>query len=326
MNKNDIDTFDCVLRALRERGSCAGLVRPWEYHAWKAQLEVALGCPVVSKSTMAEFSRGAFKFHWARENKVEKRSASMALGSLVDCLVLTPDYFDELYLCEEKQVAVKKDGTPYANGQQDAEQKRRWEAAAAEGVTVISPEDKARGEAIAEQARRHLAQYGMADESSYASQYAVWVYMTEVDGVELACPVVVTGMFDILPDARDDIWDLKSTSEDVSNVERLCYTMEDYKYGLQAAIYLDLYNVVAAEDTRDKFSFLFVGTSEPYMSRVVGMGSAVIDMYREEYRRLLREYCVAWKMGDWGSPEHSMVWFMPSRKEWKRLQEGEFVK
>lgn len=324
--KKDVNKFDCVLRALRERGACAGLVRPWEYHAWKPMLEAALGCPVVSKSTLAEFSRGAFKYHWARENKVEKKSASMELGSLVDCLVLTPDYFDELYLCEAKLVAVKKDGTPYANGQQDPEQKKRWEAAAAEGVTVLTPDELAKGEAIAAQARRHLAQYGMPDEGEFMSQYAVWVYMTELDGVPLACPVVVTGMFDILPDVSDDIWDLKTTSEDVSNIERLCYTMEDYKYGLQAAIYLDLYNVVEPDDKRDKFRFLFVGTAEPYMSRVVGMDSTVIDMYREEYRRLLREYCVAWKMGDWGAPEQSMVWFMPSRKEWKRLQEGEYVK
>lgn len=323
-----MDSFDVVLGLLKESGACAGLVEPGAYHAWKPKMEAALGCPVVSKSTLSEFARGAFKFKWARDNKVEKKSAGMALGSLVDCLTLTPELFETQYLCEEKQVAVKKDGTPYANGQQDAEQKARWEAAAQDGVQVISPEEKARGEAIAAQAVGHLERYGLVRDESFLSQFAVWVYMTEVDGVPLACPVVVTGMFDIFPtDETLGIWDLKTTGEDVFNYERLCYSMEDWKYGMQAAMYLDLANAVYGEDgKRDVFRFLFVGTAEPYMSRVVGMDAQVVDLYREEYRRLLRAYCVAWKMGDWGESCLDMRWFMPSRKEWKRLQEGELVK
>lgn len=321
-------SYDVVLRSLKEAGACAGVVEPEAYHAWKPMLEAELGCPVVSKSTLAEFARGAFKFKWSRDHKIEKKSASMALGSLVDCLTLTPELFETQYLCEEKQVAVKKDGTPYSNGQQDAEQKRRWEAAAEEGVSVISREQLAQGEAIAAQAVEHLERYGLRRDETFLSQVAVWVYMTEVDGVPLACPVVVTGMFDILPDDVSlGIWDLKTTSEDVNNYERLCYSMEDWKYGLQAAMYLDLCNVVYGEDgQRDVFRFLFVGTTEPYMSRVVGMDSQVVDLYRAEYRSLLRAYCVAWKMGDWGEACLDTRWYMPSRKEWKRLQEGELVK
>ena len=321
-------SYDVVLRSLKEAGACAGVVEPQAYHAWKPMLEAALGCPVVSKSTLAEFARGAFKFKWARDHKIEKKSASMALGSLVDCLTLTPELFETQYLCEEKQVAVKKDGTPYSNGQQDAEQKRRWEAAAEEGVTVICREQLAQGEAIAAQATEHLERYGLHRDETFLSQVAVWVYMTELDGVPLACPVVVTGMFDIFPDDESlGIWDLKTTSEDVNNYERLCYSMEDWKYGLQAAMYLDLCNVVYGEDgQRDVFRFLFVGTTEPYMSRVVGMDSQVVDLYRAEYRSLLRAYCVAWKMEDWGEACLDTRWYMPSRKEWKRLQEGELVK
>ena len=316
-------TFDEVLRSLREEGVCGGTVDPQAYHAMKPMLEEALGVPVVSKSTLSEFSKGAYRFHWNRVNMVERKTESMALGSLVDCLTLTPELFDEQYLCEEKQVALKKDGTPYANGQQDAEQKARWEAAAAEGVTVISTEQRARGEAIAAQATGHLAGCGLVLGETFTSQFAVWVYMTEVDGEPLATPMVVTGMFDILPHEGDAIDDLKTTSVEVDNFEKLRYTMEDFGYGEQAAMYLDLYNAFKPEDARTRFSFLFVGVNEPVMSRFVEMTPVIIDIYRGEYRAKLRKYATAWKTRDWGEAQLEPCIFLPTAREMKRIQKGD---
>ena len=315
-------TFDEVLRSLRTEGVCGGTVDPQAYHAMKPMLEKALGVPVVSKSTLHDFSKGAYKFHWNKLNKVEKKTESMALGSLVDCLALTPELFEEQYLCEEKKVAVKKDGTPYANGQQDAEQKARWEAAATEGVTVISMEQKAKGEMIAAQAVKHLAERGIVLGETATSQFAVWVYMTEIDGAALATPVVVTGMFDILPHEGDEIQDLKSTSVEVDNFEKVRFTIEDFGYGEQGAMYLDLYNAYKPEDARTRFSFLFVGTSEPVMSRFVEMSPVCIEIYRDEYRAKLRKYALAWKSQDWGNAELETRIFMPSAREMKRIQKG----
>lgn len=315
-------TFDEVLRSLRKEGVCGGQVDPQAYHAMKPMLEEALGVPVVSKSTLSEFSRGAFRFRWNKEHKVEKKSESMALGSLVDCLTLTPELFDEQYLCEEKKVAVKRDGTPYANGQQDAEQKARWEAAAAEGVTVISTEQLEKAQAIADQATSHLASRGLVCGESFTSQFAVWVYMTEVDGRELPCPVVVTGMFDVLPNVGNRIEDVKTTSVEVDNFDKLCVVMESFGYGLQGAMYLDLWNAYKPEDPREEFSFLFVGTSEPIMSRYVDMSPVCIDIYRTAYMELLRKYVQTWALGDWGQAELETRVFLPSVREMNRLQKG----
>lgn len=308
-----------VLKALREKGVCMGQVVPEVYHVMKRQLEHVLGVPVVSKSTLSDFADGAYKFRWQELNGGREVTAGMQLGSLVDCLTLTPELFDELYLCEEKKVAVKRDGTPYANGQQDAEQKARWEMAAAEGVTVLTPEQLAKGQAMAGLALRHMDAEGWSMHG-YKTQVAVWVYLTELDGVALACPVVVCGMLDILPLEGPRIVDLKTTSVDVSNRAKLGYTLEDFRYGLQAAMYLDLYNLASGE-ARDEFAFLFVGSAEPYMSRLVSMGSRIVDLYREEYKGLLRRYCVAWKMEDWGDAMLETVWWSPSEREWRRLQE-----
>lgn len=314
--------LDCeqVLARLRERGVCMGQVVPEVYHRMKGELERALGVPVVSKSTLSDFAAGAYRFRWNELHGGREVSAGMALGSLVDCLTLTPELFDDLYLCEEKKVAVKRDGSPYANGQQDAEQKARWAAATEEGVTVIAPELLGKGQAMAGLALRHLEFVGLPV-GAWRSQVAVWVYLKELDGVELACPVVVCGMLDILPLEGPRIVDLKTTSADVADRVKLGYALEDFRYGLQAAMYLDLFNLASGE-ARDEFAFLFVGAAEPHMSRLVVLGAQMVDLYREEYKGLLRRFCVAWKADDWGEPMLEPVWWCPSAREWKRLQGG----
>jgi hypothetical protein len=320
----DILSFDVVLKNLKEKGVCFGKVKPTEYHAMKPMLEQALGVPVVSKSSLCDFMANPYKYKWALDNGVRKTSEAMSMGSLVDCLVLTPEDFEGLYLCEEKKVAVKKDGTPYSNGMQDPEQKARWQAAAESGVTVVSVEQLAKGNAIAEQATAHLSKHGLKLGVTFESQCAMWVYLTELDGIELVCPVVVSGMIDILPtgELASEIWDLKTTSEDVSKTHRLEYTTEDFHYGIQAAMYLDMYNLATGE-AREAFTFLFAGTAVPYMSRCLHMTAEVVELYRAEYRNALRAYCLAWKMDDWGTPELETHVFMPSRREWARLLNGD---
>jgi hypothetical protein len=312
-------SVDDVLAALKEKGCCCGVVNPDVYHAMKPMLEEALGVPVLSKSSLCDFMQSPYRYHWQQENGGKEKTASMALGSLVDCLVLTPGLFEDQYLCEEKKVAVKKDGTPYANGMQDSEQKARWEAAAAEGVTVISREQLQRGQDIAKCALAHLEHNGLRREESYVSQVGMWVYLTELDGEELVSPVVLTGMIDILPTDRahaDELWDLKTTSVDVCSTVKLEYTMRDYHYGIQAAMYLDLYNL-ATEEARSAFTFLFVGTvGEPVLSRKVCLSAEVVDIYRAQYRKEVRNYCLAWKMNDWGTPLLDTHMYMPSKGEW----------
>ena len=213
-------TLDDVLAALRTEGCACGPVNPGEYHAWKPVLEAELNCPVVSKSTLADFAANPYKFKWEQDNKVRKSSDAMALGSLVDCLTLTPDLFAEQYLCEPVRVQLKKDGTPYADGRQDPEQKAEWLAKAEDGVHVITEEQLGRGKAIAKQATQHLERLGLRPGETYTSQVGLWVYLTELGGMKLASPVVVTGMLDVCPTAGALV-DLKTTSVDVSSESKV---------------------------------------------------------------------------------------------------------
>lgn len=314
-------TFDDVLQALQTEGKCSGRVKPNVYHAMKGQLEEALGCPVVSKSTLADFMASPYRYKFNLDHGVRKTSDGLALGSLIDTLTLTPELFDEQYLCEPVRVQLKKDGTPYADGRQDPAQREEWAAKAEQGITVISEEYLARGKAIADLATESLALEGLVLGETFSSQVGMWVYLTELGGQKLACPVVITGMLDILPTAAgaNRLWDLKSTSADVGSPAKLNYTMEDFHYGMQAALYSDLWQLCSGEPETRSFSFMFVGTIMPLMTRAVHCGEDVQELYRAEYVNAVHDYCIAWHLNDWGSPQQEDTYFTPSPREYKRI-------
>lgn len=314
-------TYDDVLQALRTEGKCSGKVDPNEYHAMKPRLEAELGVPVVSKSSLADFLASPYRYKFNLDHKIRKQTESLTFGSLIDCLVLTPELYEAQYLCEPVRVQTKKDGTPYADGRQDPAQREDWAAREAEGITVIAPETLAKARAVAEVATAALAEDKLAAGETFDSQVGMWVYLTSIAGRELVCPIVVTGMLDICPRmAGTPLRDLKSTSVDVGSPTQLCYTIEDWHYGLQGALYSDMWQICSGEEEARAFSFLFVGKSEPFMARSVHVGEDVLDLYRAEYAHAIIRYCLAWKTGDWGEAKQSSIYFSPSSREYKRIQ------
>jgi hypothetical protein len=310
-----------VIADLNAKGVAIGKVNPDQYHKWKGVIEAELSCPVVSKSTLADFSANPYKFHYDQVNGIKKESDALALGSLVDCLALTPELFDSKYRVEEKRVALKKDGTPYANGQQDPAQKAEWEQLSAQGIRIITPEQKAEADEMAALVNAHYAKRFMVLNENCWSQVAIWVRFTELDGRELPCPVSACGMLD-LTDMLHTLDDLKTTSVDLSNTRALFYSIEDYRYGMQAALYHDLY-LLATEENWACFGFLFVSTKKPYMLRRVEMTEEAIELYRREAYTAIRRYATRWKLNEWGSPELDFLLYTPSSREYNLIEERE---
>ena len=311
-------SFEKVAELLRTQGFAIGAVNPKEYHAWKPKLAEVLGCPVTSKSDLGDFAESPLRYKYNKDRGIKKSSDALRLGSLVDCLLLTPELFTQEYLCEPKRVAITKDGKPHAKGWQDPKQKEEWEAAEAKGIIMLSPEELAKGKELACRAAEHLAERGLVLGKTYQSQVAMWVRLEAVGGVPLACPVVVTGMMDILPLESDGIEDLKTTSVPVENEVKLMYTLEDFHYGVQAALYTDMFNLCTGE-ARDVFTFLFVGTgAPPAMSREVVMQSEALEFYRAMYERWLVAFAAAHAYDDWGLPTLPLKFYTPSMRERKK--------
>ena len=328
--------FKGVLEGLTTKGCCIGAVRPRDYHKWKPELEKAFGCPVVSKSSLGDFMESSYRYRYNSLNGVRKESAALRMGSMVDCMALTPGLWEAEYTmpwrpAEARIVQLKKDGKPYADNRQDAAQKERWEQAKADfearcekdGVTILRDGELEHVQQVAKQVTEHLAECGLRLGESFDSQIGMWMYVDRVGDTVLPQPLIVTGMIDICPRAGgrecEALWDLKSTSRSVENAEQLFYAIEDFHYGLHV-LYLDLFNWCTGEQ-RDSFAFLFVSTALPPMSRVVRMGAAELDMYRLDYQNALVRFSRCWASGDWGSPTLETRFYVPTRTEAKRFME-----
>lgn len=328
--------FKGVLGELSTNGCCIGLVRPKEYHAWKPMLEKAFGCPVVSKSSLGDFMESPYRYHYNVTHDVRKESAALRMGSMIDCMALTPHLWDAEYAepwqpSEPRRVQLKKDGSPYADGRQDAAQKAAWEAERAafderceqEGITILREGELERVREVAGQVTEHLAQMGLVLGKTFVSQVGMWMYVDSIDGTPLPQPLIVTGMIDICPmqESREGAYlvDLKSTSRSVENAEGLFYAIEDFHYGLHV-LYLDLFNWCTGA-SRDSFAFLFVTSALPAMSRVVRMGASELELHRVDYKNALVRFSRCWASGDWGSPMLETRFYVPTRAEAKRFME-----
>lgn len=328
-------SYEDVLAGLQGSGTAIGAVNPTEYHSWKKKLAAALGCPVVSKSSLCDFMESAYRFRWNEEHEVKKEGKGLRIGSMVDTLVLTPDLWGKLYTkpwepSEPKKLKLKKDGTPYSNGAQDPAQKERWDAEAAEfaarceqeGITILKDGEEEEMREIAAQATAHAAKKGLVLGKTFVSQIGMFAYLEELGGERLATPIIVTGMIDILPDAGCEegwsIWDLKTTSADTEQAQKLIFSMEDFHYGIQAALYLDLYNMLTGAERRE-FAFLFVGNAMPAMSRVMRFGEADVEIARREYQTALHRLARAHAFADWGTATLEDAWYVPTKA---KLKEG----
>ncbi|MBR4309449.1 MAG: PD-(D/E)XK nuclease-like domain-containing protein [Akkermansia sp.] len=309
-------TATIVAEALNTTGTFTARVNPQVYHAIKPELEALTGYPVISKSNLHDFMACPYRYNFNRTHGIRKESKEMSLGSLVDCLTLTPELFDSQYKCEPIRVQLKKDGTPYADGRQDPAQKAEWQAMAEQGITIITEEQLAKAKAISAAALEHMESIHLT-KARYTTQEACWVLLREVNGNELVTPVIVCIMVDIVPNAGCTLKDLKTTSVDLANDTKIFYQIEDYGYHLQGALYTFVYTLCTGRDMCD-FSLLFVSTTEPYMTRRVVLTEDTLEQYLHDALRAISAYAVAWKLQDFGTPQLNTLYYTPTAKEFRR--------
>ena len=286
MENLNIDEF-------KRTGRAMGYVTPAAYHAAKGLLQ---NC--VSKSTLTEFAKNPYRFKWAKDNGIQKTSTGFRFGSLVDALVLTPEMFDSLYRVEAVKVATKKDGTPYANGQQDKDQKAEWAELEAQGITVIAPEEYDKAAFCADEVTRELARQGLILGETYDSQVGFMFHLEIPIADGVLVPINYMGMIDILPrDIERPIKDQKTTALNVDDTYAIDRSIRSFSYGIQAASYSDMLAQITGHQ-RD-FSFFFVESAPPHCMADVTMRRDALDMYRKKYWKMLVLYAECCHTGVW---------------------------
>ncbi len=271
-----------VCAGLKGDGCWSGRVVPEVYHAAKKELEKQMKLPVVSKSSLLDFMEDPYAYHWKRVSGEEERSEALRKGALIDCLTLTPELAGDLYVV----------------GKADRRTKAGKELAAqveAEGKELVGQEEYEAALRTAGMARRELdARLG-----EYRTQVAAFIVTDEAGGEKLEVPVVICGMFDVVPeDGGLPIVDLKTTSRNIVSEREVSRNMAEYGYGFQAAMYIDLALFAMGEER--SFCFFYVTVSEPTRMRFVDVNMTDIELYRAGYFEGLRAYAAAWKGDNWG--------------------------
>ena len=287
--------FSTVKSKLKEQGYYSTAIDPKSYHALKKELEKEMKLPVVSKTSLNNFMKDPYGYRWKQLNDVEEYSEAMRKGSLIDCMTLTPEQAGNSYIIED------------VNRRTNAGKARVAELAE-RGIEVVSHAEYDAAQRIAGIAQKELA----SRLGEYQTQIACWATIDNILGEKLETPVILTGMFDILPtDSSLPIVDLKTTSRSIVNPSDVNRNMAEYGYGIQAAVYMDL-SLLALEENRG-FSFFYVSLDEPTRMRWVGTKGSDIELYRARYFDAMIRYAKAWAHDDWGTPLlPDMIYEMPA--------------
>ncbi len=272
-----------VSSQIKKDGCYHKFVEPDVYHAAKKELEEKFKCPVVSKSILWDFMNDPYGARWRAISEEKKDTEALRKGSLIDCLTLTPECFENLYAVEE------------INRRTNAGKARAAELEEA-GKSIITPKEYEDAKRVATLARTAIENYL----SVYHTQLACWAMLDEVNGEKLPCKVILTGMFDAIggEQLNSPIVDLKTTSRSIISKAEINRNMAEYGYGIQAAIYSDLSSLVLKQDR--PFLFLYVSLDQPTRMRWVNINPCDVEMYRARYYQALHEYTSCWKNDDWG--------------------------
>ena len=225
----------------------------------------------VSKSMLWEFDQSPWK--WFHSGPKETTPA-MEFGSLVHCLALTPTEYAETYAVSE-----------YDSFRTKAAQEWR-DSMVAQGKICITQSQLNAASECAESILNDLDLQPLFV-TGYKTEVAVYSQIGETK---------VRGMIDLVPQAGDDLVDIKTTSS-IGKADDLASLVVRRGYHWQAALYLDLFNAATGLE-RTNFVLAFVETSAPYETAIVNLSGDFVEQGRIGYMNAIAKYqkCVSEKM------------------------------
>jgi len=250
---------------------------------------------VVSKSLLWKFAANPYVWKYGPPQDV---TPAMDWGSLVDCLALNPERLSEDFVL-----------SPYDNYK--TKEAQVWKACQLRTVIKQAEFDRANKAASA------IVTNPFAADFLYSADTQVSVVCDGVD-VETARPFRAKCRLDIVPRNSEWLVDLKTTGLSLSKIPNL---ISDFGYHVQAAFYLDLYNLVTGEK-RDRWAFIFQSDTEPFEVAVVELDPKDIEAGRAWYQNALALWCRCERDQNWPSPWENEIKLV-SRPAWARKGDEE---
>lgn len=231
------------------------------------------------------------------QNVPEKVTGPMKWGSLIDCLLLTPEQFESRYAVAPATYKNKKGETC------DWRNDMRIEAvynfySDNYGKEIISQSDLNEAKSNVDSILRNPH---MADLLK-SSKKQVMV-RAEYRDKETGIVVSVKCLLDLAPFKTDPQWgkclgDLKCTT----NASQGAWTRKvwDELYHVQAAFYSDAYKAATGEDRTDWFNAISED-HPPYVSAIWLLSADFVELGRMKYVEALKAYCQCIKSNRWPS-------------------------
>lgn len=206
----------------------------------------------LSKSVLWELDSSSL-YKWRYYTKPRETTTAMRWGSLIDCLTTTPEL-------EGSDIAL----SPYDNFRtKDAQ---AWKAMQeAEKKIIVTAEDMEEARA----AVKMLTETCKASADIFAKSKSQVIVAGNVLGVK------VKGLVDLAPEGEDYLADLKTVSS--FSLEGFAKATATFAYGMQAGIYLALWNAQYPEDQRQTFRIVWQDSAPPYEACVTELAPQDIE-------------------------------------------------
>lgn len=192
----------------------------------------------LSKSRLWELREKSL-YRWRYHPSEFSGSDAADWGTLVDCLVTTPDEIEEITALHDYPDFRTKEA-------------RQFRDEAKESGKILVDHERLN---LARRAAEKLEKHPVAGDIIRASGKQV-VLLNRIQGIQCK------GLVDLAPVNRPYLADLKTTGRfTLRSLER---TIEDLGYHVQAAFYLKLWNLCHPDDQRNRFRFIWQDSSPPF--------------------------------------------------------------
>ena len=278
-------------------------IDPEDYH--RRDPSIPRGHPqfVMSRSELVEFNRCPHRWIAGFESDESKATE---WGSLVDCLVLTPDQFDTRFaVCPETYPDSKTgEAKPWTFAANFCKEWRKEH----EGKQIVKADTHQQAENAVKFA------FGQPDiaaliKCSRKQVMVVGDYQDEATGLVVS----VKALLDLVPDKDDErfgkvLSDLKTTTCGAEGA----WTKKvwDMGYHVQSAFFTDLYCAASGEDRTD-FWHVVQESMPPWETVLWPLSADFVEIGRVQYQAALARYCECLKANAWPGYSTGGKWINP---------------
>tara|TARA_R110000765_G_scaffold414795_1_gene515508 strand:- start:3169 stop:4044 length:876 start_codon:yes stop_codon:yes gene_type:complete len=231
----------------------------------------------LSKSTIWELYQSSL-FKWRNYPRQFKPTPAMSWGSLVDCLVTSPDDFENQFVMSPFDSFRTKEA-------------KQWKEDCTQDIVTVDMVAKAKGAAAI-----LTGGHKVAAEIIERSQTQV-VLLNKIQHPASEKTVNMKALLDFAPEGVDYLADLKTCHDFTANgFEK---AIGNYGYHVQAAHYLSMWNMQHPDDQRDRFLIIWQDSAAPYEVAVTEIPGADIADGADLFNHLLGRIVRAADKDDW---------------------------